>query len=72
VLALDPVRRVAILDDMSERPYDLFLGVPKHCVPEVVAASGMTVDGWIPVDPKTLALWGYARRSLRASYGREV
>jgi sulfide:quinone oxidoreductase len=54
VRALDPARRVAILDDMSEMPYDLFLGVPKHCVPEVVAASGMTVDGWIPVDPKTL------------------
>ena len=54
VRALDPVRRVAVLDDRSEMPYDLFLGVPKHCVPEVVAASGMTVDGWIPVDPKTL------------------
>ena len=54
VHALDPVRRVAMLDDRSEMPYDLFLGVPKHCVPEVVAASGMTVDGWIPVDPKTL------------------
>lgn len=54
VRALDPVRRIAVLDDMSEMPYDLFLGVPKHCVPEVVAASGMTVDGWIPVDPKTL------------------
>jgi sulfide:quinone oxidoreductase len=36
-------------------PYDLFLGIPKHRVPEVVAASGMTVDGWIPVDTKTLA-----------------
>lgn len=54
VRALDPARRVAILDDMSEMPYDLFLGIPKHCVPAVVAASGMTVDGWIPVDPKTL------------------
>jgi len=54
VYALDPARRVAVLDDMSEKPYDLFLGVPKHCVPEVVATSGMTVDGWIPVDPKTL------------------
>lgn len=54
VRALDPARRVAILDDMSEMPYDLFLGVPKHCVPAVVAATGMTVDGWIPVDPKTL------------------
>ncbi|PKO11993.1 MAG: flavoprotein reductase [Chloroflexi bacterium HGW-Chloroflexi-10] len=54
VHALDPARRVAILDDKSEMPYDLFLGIPKHCVPAVVAASGMTVDGWIPVDPKNL------------------
>jgi len=54
VRALDPERRVAILDDESEMPYDLFLGVPKHCVPGVVAASGMTVDGWIPVNPKNL------------------
>lgn len=54
VRALDPARRVAILDDESEMPYDLFLGVPKHRVPEVVAASGMTEDGWIPVNPKNL------------------
>ncbi len=54
VQALDPVRRVAILDDGSEMPYDLFLGVPKHRVPEVVAAGGMTEDGWIPVDRRTL------------------
>jgi sulfide:quinone oxidoreductase len=45
---------VAILDDETELPYDLFLGVPKHRVPDVVAASGMTKDGWIPVDRKTL------------------
>ena len=54
VRALDPARRVAILDDKSEMPYDLFLGIPKHCVPGVVAASGMTVDGWIPVNPVNL------------------
>jgi sulfide:quinone oxidoreductase len=54
VRALDPRRRVAILDDESEMPYDLFLGVPKHRVPEVVEASGMTEDGWIPVDPRNL------------------
>jgi len=54
VRALDPARRVAILDDRGEMPYDLFLGIPKHCVPGVVAASGMTEDGWIPVNPKTL------------------
>ncbi len=53
VHALDPARRVALLGD-NEMPYDLFLGVPKHTVPEVVARSGMTVDGWIPVDPLTL------------------
>jgi sulfide:quinone oxidoreductase len=35
-------------------PYDLFLGIPKHRVPDVVAASGMTEDGWISVDRKTL------------------
>ena len=54
VRALDPARRVAILDDKSEMPYDLFLGIPNHCVPDVVAKSGMTENGWIPVDPKTL------------------
>ena len=54
VRALDPGRRVAILDDDSEMPYDLFLGIPKHRVPDVVAASGMTEDGWIPVNPLTL------------------
>jgi sulfide:quinone oxidoreductase len=55
VRALDPARRVAILDDGSEMPYDLFLGVPKHRVPDVVAASGMTEGGWIPVDRQTLS-----------------
>ena len=54
VSALDPRRRIAVLDDKTELPYDLFLGVPKHRVPDVVAESGMTEDGWIPVDPKTL------------------
>jgi sulfide:quinone oxidoreductase len=54
VRALDPARRVAILDDASEMPYDLFLAIPKHRVPDVVAASGMTEDGWIPVNPLTL------------------
>ncbi len=54
VRALDPPRKVAVLADESELPYDLFLGIPRHMVPRVVAASGMCVDGWIPVDPRTL------------------
>ncbi len=55
VKALDPARRVAILDDNTEMPYDLFLGVPKHRVPSVVEASGLTDKGWIHPNPKNLA-----------------
>ena len=54
VRALDPARHVAILNDERELPYDLFLGIPKHRVPDVVAASGLTENGWIPVNPKNL------------------
>jgi sulfide:quinone oxidoreductase len=54
VSSLDSGRRVAVLDNGSEMPYDLFLGVPKHRAPEVVLASGMAEDGYIPVDPRTL------------------
>jgi sulfide:quinone oxidoreductase len=52
--AIDPVRKVAVLDDGSELAFDLFLGVPKHRAPDVVIASGMTVDGYVPVDSRTL------------------
>ena len=54
VSALDPSSKFAILDDGTRIPCDLFLGIPKHRVPDVVAASGMTLNGWIPVDPHTL------------------
>jgi sulfide:quinone oxidoreductase len=54
VRALDPVSSAVALDDGSEIPYDLFLGVPKHRAPDVVIASGMTTDGYIPVDSRTL------------------
>jgi sulfide:quinone oxidoreductase len=55
VSRLDPDRHVAHLDDGRELPYDLFLGIPVHCAPEVVAASALAEDGWIPVDPATFA-----------------
>jgi sulfide:quinone oxidoreductase len=54
ISALDPARSVAILDDGAELPFDLFLGVPKHRAPDVVIASGMTEDGYVPVDSATL------------------
>jgi len=54
VAAVHPGRRIASLDDGSELPYDLFLGVPKHHAPAVVEASGMAEDGWVSVNPRTL------------------
>ncbi len=54
VRRLDPDRRVAVLADGGELAYDLFLGVPAHRAPAVVVDAGLTVDGWIPVDPHTL------------------
>jgi sulfide:quinone oxidoreductase len=54
VSSLDAARRVAVLDDGGEMPYDLFLGVPKHRAPDVVLASGMAEDGYVPVQSSTL------------------
>jgi len=56
VRALDPDRKVALLSDGTEMPYELFLGVPVHRVPAVVVESGLATDafGWVPVNKKTL------------------
>jgi sulfide:quinone oxidoreductase len=53
VCELDPQRRVALLRDGGEMPYDLFLAVPVHRAPAVVSEAGLTVEGWIPVDRLT-------------------
>jgi sulfide:quinone oxidoreductase len=55
VRALDTSRAVVVLDDGQELPCDLFLGVPRHRAPDVVVASGMAEDGYVPVDSRTLA-----------------
>jgi sulfide:quinone oxidoreductase len=55
VAGLDPERKVVLLGDGSEMPFDLFLGIPIHRAPAVVVDAGLTVDGWIPVDAETLA-----------------
>ncbi len=46
--------KTAILDDGSELPFDLFLGIPKHVAPDVVIQSGLTENGWIPVNRQNL------------------
>lgn len=43
-----------ILDDGTELPCDLFLGIPKHVAPDVVLQSGLAENGWIPVDRANL------------------
>jgi sulfide:quinone oxidoreductase len=56
VKALDPDRKVAVLSDGAELPYDLFLGVPVHRVPPVVVESGLAAHpyDWVPVNKQTL------------------
>jgi sulfide:quinone oxidoreductase len=56
VRALDPARKVAMLADGTELPYELFLGIPVHRVPQVVVESGLAADAfnWVPVNKKTL------------------
>ena len=55
IASLDPGRRVTVLDDGGELPFDIFFGVPKHRAPDVVLESGLAEDGYIPVDSPTLA-----------------
>ena len=54
VVSVSADQNIALLDDGTEMPFDLFLGVPKHRAPHVAVESGMTEDGWIPVEPRTL------------------
>lgn len=44
--------------DGAEFEFDMFVGIPIHRVPQVIADSGLAPDGWIPVD----------RDNLRTSY----
>jgi sulfide:quinone oxidoreductase len=56
VKALDPGRKVAVLGDGAEMPYELFLGIPVHRVPQVVVESGLAAHphDWVPVNKQTL------------------
>jgi sulfide:quinone oxidoreductase len=55
VASVDPARRVVSLDDGTDLPCDLFLGVPRNRAPDVVVATGLTEGGWVSVDQRTLA-----------------
>jgi sulfide:quinone oxidoreductase len=55
VASLDVRDRKAQLASGGSIPYDLFIGIPVHRVPDVVARSGLAVGGWVPVDQANLA-----------------
>jgi sulfide:quinone oxidoreductase len=54
VTSIDPSARVAKLATGGTLPYDLFVGIPVHRAPEPLAASGLAVNGWVPVDQTNL------------------
>ncbi len=54
VTSVDDAGKTITLDDGSTLPCDLFLGVPKNRAPDVVVAAGMTENGWVTIDPRTL------------------
>ena len=54
VRALEPGRKTAVLDDGTELPYALYLGIPKHQVPQPVLASGLAENGWVPITLRTM------------------
>ena len=50
VVELDPSAKEAVLESGERLPYDLFVGIPIHRVPAVVAESGLAEKGWVAVD----------------------
>jgi sulfide:quinone oxidoreductase len=54
VTGIDPATRTAQLAGGGTLPYDLFIGIPVHRAPDVLTASGLTVNGWVPVNQDNL------------------
>jgi sulfide:quinone oxidoreductase len=54
VTGIDPATHTAQLADGGTLPYDLFVGIPIHRAPDPLAASGLAVNGWVPVDQTNL------------------
>ena len=54
VTSIDPAKKEARLASGETLAYDLFVGIPKHRAPDPLPASGLTVNGWVPVDQTNL------------------
>jgi len=55
IVELDTGHNEARLASGGSIPYDLFVGIPVHRVPDVVEHAGLAVDGWVPVEKANLA-----------------
>jgi sulfide:quinone oxidoreductase len=55
IVEIDTRNHEARLESGESIPYDLFVGIPVHRVPDVVESSGLAVDGWVPVEKENLA-----------------
>jgi sulfide:quinone oxidoreductase len=55
IVEIDTRNHDARLASGESIPYDLFVGIPVHRVPQVVESSGLAVDGWVPVERTNLA-----------------
>ncbi len=54
VTGIDPASRTAQLASGEQLPYDLFVGIPIHRAPAVLADSGLVENNWVPVDQANL------------------
>jgi sulfide:quinone oxidoreductase len=54
VTSIDPNAHMARLATGETLAYDLFIGIPVHRAPEPLAASGLAINGWVPVDQTNL------------------
>jgi sulfide:quinone oxidoreductase len=54
VTGIDPATRTAHFASGETLSYDLFVGIPVHRAPDPLAASGLAVNGWVPVDQTNL------------------
>jgi sulfide:quinone oxidoreductase len=54
VTGIDPATNTAQLASGGTLDYDLFVGIPIHRAPDPLAASGLAVNGWVPVDQTNL------------------
>jgi sulfide:quinone oxidoreductase len=55
IVQVDSDANAVRLADGGSISYDLFVGIPVHRAPDVVVASGLAVDGWVPVEKHNLA-----------------